>query len=100
MTLFIVLLSALILSIAFHFVGVYADAKKTVWIMLVLMWAAAINLAMSEIKPQGYKEIIKMKGKYKDIDLMIEQSMPKISIYEMLEIKNKFNNMQSNSNIK
>ena len=91
MTLIIVLLSATILSIAFHFAGVYAGAKKTVWIMIVLMWAAAINMAMSEVKPKGYVEIDKLKGQYKDVDLLIEEAMPKISIYEMLEIKNKFN---------
>jgi len=91
MTLIIVLLSATILSIAFHFAGVYAGAKKTVWIMIVLMWAAAINMAMSEVKPKGYIEIDKLKGQYKDVDLLIEEAMPKISIYEMLEIKNKFN---------
>jgi len=90
MTLIIVLLSAIILSVAFHFAGVYAGAKKTVWIMIVLMWAAAINLSMSEITPKGYIEIEKMKGQYKDIDLMIKKSMPEISIYEMLEIKNSF----------
>jgi len=92
MTLIIVLLSALTLSIAFHFAGVYAGAKKTVWIMIVLMWAAAINMAMSEVKPKGYVEIDKIKGQYKDVDLLIEKAMPKISIYELLEIKNKFNN--------
>ena len=95
MTLFIVLLSALVLSIAFHFVGVYAGAKKTVWVMIILLLDAAINMAMSEIKPKGYSEIEKLKGHYKEVDLLIEKSMPKISIYEMLEIKNKFNNEKS-----
>lgn len=55
--------------------------------MIVLLWSAAINMAMSEIKPKGYIEIDKMKGQYKEVDLLIEKSMPKISIYEMLEIK-------------
>jgi len=91
MTLIIVLLAAFVLSVAFHFVGVYADAKKTVWVMIVLLWAAAINMAMSEIKPKGYIEVEKMKGQYDDVDLLIENSMPNISIYEILEIKNKFN---------
>jgi len=95
MTLIIVLLSALVLSIAFHFAGVYAGAKKTVWTMIVLMWAAAINMAMSEVKPKGYTEIEKMKGQYKEVDLLIENSMPNISIYELLEIKNKFNDKKS-----
>ena len=91
MTLIIVLIAAFVLSVAFHFVGVYADAKKTVWVMIVLLWAAAINMAMSEIKPKGYIEVEKMKGQYDDVDLLIENSMPNISIYEILEIKNKFN---------
>jgi len=91
MTLIIVLLSAIALSIAFHFAGVYADAKKTVWLMIILLWAAAFNMAMSEIKPKGYIEIEKMKGQYKAVDTLIENAMPEISIYEMLEIKNKFN---------
>jgi hypothetical protein len=51
MSLSIILTVGIILSIAFHFVGVYAEAKKTVWIMIVLMWAGSINIAMSEIKP-------------------------------------------------
>ena len=95
MTLIIVLISAVALSVAFHFVGVYAGAKKTVWVMIVLMWAATINMSMSEIKPKGYIEIDKMKGQYKDVDFLIENSMPKISIYELLEIKNKFNDEKS-----
>jgi uncharacterized membrane protein len=98
MTLIIVLLSAIILSIAFHFVGIYAGAKKTVWIMIVLMWAAAINMAMSEVKPKGYAEIEKMKGQYKEVDILIENAMPKISIYELLEIKNRFNNIKAKKN--
>ena len=92
MILIIVLLSAIILSLAFHFIGVYAGAKKTVWVMIVLLWAAAISIAMSEIKPQGYADIEKIKGQYKEVDLLIEKAMPNISIYEMLEIKNMSNN--------
>lgn len=90
MNLAIILIVAIILSIAFHFAGVYANAKKTVWVMLVLMWAGAINIAMSEIKPKGYEDINSMKGKYKDVDLLIEKAMPEVSIYEMLEIKKSF----------
>jgi len=90
MNLMIILLIAIILSIAFHFIGVYANAKKTVWIMIVLMWAAAINIAMSEVKPKGYEEIQSMQGKYKDVDLLIKKAMPKVSVYEMLGIKKSF----------
>jgi len=90
MTLTIVLIIAVILSIGFHFIGVYAQAKKTVWIMIVLMWAGAINIAMSEIKPKGYEDIKKMQGKYEDTDKLINAAMPKVSIYEMIGIKKSF----------
>ncbi len=90
MNLTIILIIGLVLSIAFHFIGVYAQAKKTVWIMIALMWAGAINIAMSEIKPKGYEDLKKMQGKYADTDKLIEESMPEISIYEMLLIKKSF----------
>lgn len=90
MSLTIILIIAILLSAIFHFVGVYAGAKKTVWLMLVLMWAGATSLAMSEIKPKGYKEIEKMKGKYSDTDKLIEEAMPEVSVYEMITIKKSF----------
>jgi len=90
MSLTIILIIAIILSVIFHFVGVYAQAKKTVWIMVLLMWAGAINIAMSEIKPKGYEDIEKIKGKYADTDKLIEEAMPEVSIYEIIEIKNSF----------
>ena len=58
--------------------------------MIVLMWAVSINIAMSEIKPKGYEDIKKMQGKYEDVDLLIENAMPEVSIYEMLKIKKSF----------
>jgi len=90
MSLTIILIIAIVLSIGFHFVGIYAQAKKTVWLMIVLMWAGAINIAMSEIKPKGYADIELMKGKYADTDKLIEESMPEISIYEVILIKSSF----------
>ncbi|MCX6051646.1 MAG: hypothetical protein NTZ60_03950 [Campylobacterales bacterium] len=90
MNLIIVLISGTVLSIIFHFIGVYADAKKTVWTVIILLWAAAVSIAMSEIKPKGYAEIEKMKGNNPQTDLLIIQAQPKISIYEMLEIKKSF----------
>jgi hypothetical protein len=90
MTLTIVLIIAVILSMGFHFIGVYANAKKIVWIMLVIMWAGAINIAMSEIKPKGYEDIESMKGKYPDTDKLIKNAMPEVSIYEMIGIKKSF----------
>ncbi len=91
MSLTIVLLFAVVLSIVFHFIGVYAGAKKTVWIMLLILWAASINIAMNEVKPKAYDDIKQMQGKYEDVDVLIKESLPKISLYEMLVIKKAFN---------
>lgn len=90
MTLPILLGAAILLSIGFHFVGVYAGAKKTVWLMLVFVWAIAIGTAMNEIKPKGYKAIEKMKGQYSDTDKLIQEAMPEISLYEMIVIKKSY----------
>ena len=90
MTTSIVLIVAVLLSIGFHFIGVYAGAKKTVWVMIVLMWAGTINIAMSEIKPSGYEEIEKMKGQFADTDKIIEEAGEEISVYEMIGIKKSY----------
>ena len=90
MSLSIILIVGIALSIAFHFVGVYAEAKKTVWIMIVLMWAGSINIAMSEIKPKGYEDIKKMKGQFADTDKLIEEAGDAVSVYEMLGIKKSY----------
>ena len=81
MNVYIVVSVAIFLSIIFHFLGVYAGAKKTVWLTLVLLWAAGINIAMSEIKPKGYKEIEKMKGKYADTDALIKEAGESVSVF-------------------
>jgi hypothetical protein len=90
MNLAVILTVAVALSVAFHFVGVYAGAKKIVWIMLVIAWAGSINIAMSEIKPKGYEDIQKMKGKYIDTDTLIQEAGETVSVYEMLGIKKSF----------
>lgn len=90
MTTTLVLIVAVLLSVGFHFVGIYAGAKKTVWVMIVLMWAGAINIAMSEIKPSGYEEIQKMKGQFDDTDKIIEDAGEEISVYEMIGIKKSY----------
>jgi len=90
MSLFVVLLVAIILSIGFHFIGVYAGARKTVWLMLFLLWAGTINIAMSEIKPKGYKDIEKMKGHFSDTDELIKEAGENVSVYEMLVIKQSY----------
>lgn len=90
MSLTIILIIATILSIGFHFLGVYANAKKTVWLMIVLMWAGATNIAMSEVKPKAYADIKKMQNKYEDTDKIIQESQPEVSVYEMILIKSSF----------
>jgi hypothetical protein len=90
MTLNTILITAVILSIIFHFIGVYANAKKTVWLMIVLMWAAAFSIANGEVKPKAYDDIKKMQGKYADTDKLIKDAMPDVTLYEMILIKKSF----------
>ncbi len=90
MSLNIIIFAGVVLSIAFHFVGVYANAKKIVWIVIALMWAGSINIAMSEIKPSGYDEIKKMQGQFEDTDKLIEEAGDTISLYELLVIKKSY----------
>ena len=78
------------LTVIFHFIGVYAGAKKIVWIALILIWAAVISIATSEVKPKAYEEIKQMQGKYPDTDKLIKEAMPHVSVYEMIVIKNSF----------
>ena len=89
MSLTIILIIAIILTIIFHFIGVYAGAKKVVWIVLALFWAGSISIAMQEIKPEGYNDLEKLKGVDKELDATIQEAMPKVSVYEMLVIKKK-----------
>ncbi|MDQ1263694.1 MAG: hypothetical protein QG559_695 [Campylobacterota bacterium] len=90
MSLTVLLSVAFALSLIFHFIGVYAGAKKVVWIALALIWAGAISIATSEVKPKGYKDIEKMKGQFADTDKLIEEAMPEVSVYEMVVIKNSY----------
>ncbi|MEA3370066.1 MAG: hypothetical protein U9Q40_01855 [Campylobacterota bacterium] len=90
MTTPIVITIGILLSVGFHFIGVYANAKKTVWTMIALMWAGTISIAVSEIKPAGYTEIEKMKGQFSDTDKIIEEAGEEISVYEMIGIKKSY----------
>lgn len=90
MSLTVILAIAIALSLAFHFVGVYAGAKKTVWVMLVFVWAIVVGTAMNEIKPAGYEDIQKMKGQFSDTDKLIEEAGEEISLYEMITIKKSY----------
>ena len=87
MSLTIVLIVAVILTVIFHFIGVYANAKKTVWVMLAIMWAGSISIAMQEISTKGYEDLEKIKGKDAALDKLINESLPEVSVYEMLVIK-------------
>ncbi len=87
MSLTIVLSVAIILTIIFHFIGVYAGAKKFVWIALALIWAGSISIALQEIKPKGYDDLKKIQGKNAVLDQVIAEAMPKITVYEMIVIK-------------
>lgn len=92
MNLTIIIIIGTLLSIAFHFVGVYAKAKYIVWIVIAFLWAAAINISMNEIKPKGYENIKKMQGSYADTDALIKEAGEEISIYEMIQIKKSYIN--------
>jgi len=90
MSLTLLLSIGVVLTIIFHFMGVYAEAKRIVWIAIVLIWAAVISVATSEVKPKAYNEIKQMQGKYPDTDKLINEAMPEVSVYEMIVIKNSY----------
>ncbi len=90
MSLTLIIAIGIAISIVFHFIGVYAGAKKIVWIAIVLIWAAVISVATSEIKPKGYDAIKEMQGKYADTDKLIKEAMPKVSLYELIKIKSSY----------
>lgn len=90
MSLSIIILAGIILSIGFHFVGVYAGAKKMVWFVIVLIWVTLISIAMDEVKPGAYDEVKKMQGEFADTDKLIEDIGDKMSLYEFLVIKKSY----------
>ncbi len=90
MSLTLLLSIGVVLTIIFHFIGVYAEAKRIVWIAIVLIWAAVISVATSEVKPKAYNEIKQMQGKYPATDKLINEAMPEVSVYEMIVIKNSY----------
>jgi len=90
MSLTLVLFVAVMLTVIFHFLGVYAGAKKIVWTVLALLWIGAISFSMQEIKPKGYEYIKKMQGNFESTDALIKEAGDEISIYEMLTIQKDF----------
>ncbi len=90
MSLNIILVIGVLLSIGFHFIGVYVNAKKTIWLMIVIMWAGSFSIAMGEVKPGAYEEIQKIKGQYADTDKLIEETGGHMSLYQFLVIKKSY----------
>jgi len=85
-----ILIVGILLSIAFHFIGVYAGAKNIVWVVIALMWTLSISIATNEVKPKGYDEIQKMKGQFDDTDKLITEAGEVVSLYEFLTIKKSY----------
>ncbi len=90
MSLWIIILIGVILSVGFHFIGVYTNSKKIIWIMLVIMWAGSISIATGEVKPSAYDEIAKIQGQYADTDKLIEEAGEHMSLYQFLVIKKSY----------
>ena len=80
----------LIVTLLLHFAGIYTKSVQIVWVAIVFLWAVAIGTFTNEIKPEGYKEIKAMQGKYKETDALINQAGKKVSFYELLQIKRNF----------
>jgi hypothetical protein len=90
MSLTLLLGIGVVITVIFHFIGVYAGAKKIVWVAIVLIWAGAISIATNEVKPKAYDEIKKMQGKYPQTDQLIKEAMPEVSLYELVKIKSSY----------
>lgn len=90
MSIAIGVITGIVLTIIFHFLGVYTKSTKIVWIVIVILWAFVLDVALSEIKEAGYKRIEKMKGKFPQTDALIKEAMPKVRVYEMFEIQKSF----------
>jgi len=90
MSLMIILIIGVMLSIGFHFIGVYTGSKKIIWVMLIAIWALAIGTAMNEIKPNGYLQIKKVQGQFTDTDQLIKEAGDEISTYEMIIIMHSY----------
>jgi uncharacterized membrane protein len=80
----------IIATLLLHVAGVYTKSLKLVWIVIVFLWAVAIDVFVSEIKPKGYDAVKKMEGKYPSTDALIKEAGEKISLYELLKIKQSY----------
>lgn len=90
MSLTIILIIGVLLSVGFHFIGIYVNAKKIIWLMIALMWAGSFSIGMGEVKPSAYEEIKKIHGQYADTDKLIEEAGANMSLYQFLVIKKSY----------
>ncbi len=90
MGLYIFIAVGVVLSFAFHFLGVYTNSKRSVWVAIALIWVGAVSFSLSEIKPEGYEYIKMIEGKYSKVDSKIQSYRPVISVYELLSIKKSY----------
>ena len=90
MSVTLLIVIGLIVTLFLHFAGVYTKSVKIVWIAIIFLWAVAIGTFMNEIKPEGYKEVRNMLGKYPETDILIKQAGKEVSFYELLKIKQNY----------
>ena len=90
MSITVLIVIGLFVTLLLHFAGVYTQSIKIVWGAIIFLWAVAIGTFTNEIKPQGYKEIEAMQGKYEDTDRLIKEAGKKVSFYELMQIKRSF----------
>ncbi len=90
MSVTVLVVIGLIVTLLLHFAGIYTKSVKIVWVAIVFLWAVAIGTFTNEIKPEGYKEIKAMQGKYADTDALIKQAGKEVSFYELLKIKQSY----------
>lgn len=90
MSVTVLVVIGLAVTLLLHFAGVYTKSVKIVWAAIIFLWAVVVGTFMNEIKPEGYKEIKAMQGKYADTDALIQEAGEKVSFYELLKIKKSF----------
>ena len=86
----VLIIIGLAVTMLLHFAGVYTKSLKIVWVAIIFLWAVVIGTFTNEIKPEGYKEIKTMQGKYADTDALIKEAGEEISFYELLKIKRNY----------
>ena len=90
MSISVLVIIGVAVTLLLHFAGVYTKSLKIVWIAIVFLWAVVVGTFTNEIKPQGYKEIKAMQGKYEETDALIKKAGEKVSFYELMQIKQSY----------